>query len=632
MSAEDRHWQELFQELLETPGESAGAAGARPEAPDELNEMLFLTQQLQDLGQRQMPDADAALARARERVLQSIPAAVPDRGFALPPIQPPFWQRWRLALEAAMEWSPTPLIAALTIALVLGLMIFAADNARPGSPFYRVKIVADEMMQRLTPSEPDGGQTIIVQIVQESPTVQSPGQAHEQNTDVTPAVKASPVQQPTMMTQTPVNAVPVGPSSGGGEQQPPPQKEIATSVSTPVQSPTRRVVTPGARATQVVVTVAPATVVAKNDVTPAPTSPAINIATGGMAPLTVTAVPSAIMTATVKSPVIGVAGAAVISRTVTPVLTATMAVTDSPALTNTPLPVTTATPSPEATSMPAATNSPTVAPTHTPTVTSSPGVFATVTSVATRKPSRTVAPTATPKPTHKPSVEPELTATATPRPVVSTVQTQSSSAPVARTATPTATVKLKSAFGVIYRVRRKNGKVVGFYINRRYIRITKTTVVQGEIVAGGKAAVSYYTKKKRHYAASVVVTGAARSGAGREYQTLAGAIGRVRKVRGRIVGFYLNGRYIRMTKNTTVKGKIVSRKKAIVKYYTKKRRRYAVEVVVQGASKSKPAGKSPTPKPRATKPAVKPSRTPKPTAKPKPVSTPVRRSTATPAG
>ncbi len=628
MSAEDRHWQELFQELLETPGESAGAAGARPEAPDELNEMLFLTQQLQDLGQRQMPDADAALARARERVLQSIPAAVPDRGFALPPIQPPFWQRWRLALEAAMEWSPTPLIAALTIALVLGLMIFAADNARSGSPFYRVKIVADEMMQRLTPSEPDGGQTIIVQIVQESPTVQSPGQTHEQNTDVTPAVKASPVQQPTMMTQTPVNAVPGGPSSGGGEQQPPPQKENAT----PVQSPTRRVVTPGARATQVVVTVAPATVVAKNDVTPAPTSSASNIATGGMAPLTVTAVPPAIMTATVKSPVIGVAGAAVISRTVTPVSTATMAVTDSPALTNTPLPVTTATPSPEATPMPAATNSPTVAPTHTPTVTSSPGVFATVTSVATRKPSRTVAPTATPKPTHKPSVEPELTATATPRPVVSTVQTQSSSAPVARTATPTATVKLKSAFGVIYRVRRKNGKVVGFYINRRYIRVTKTTVVQGEIVAGGKAAVSYYTKKKRHYAASVVVTGAAKSGAGREYQTLAGAIGRVQKVRGRIVGFYLNGRYIRMTKNTTVKGKIVSRKKAIVKYYTKKRRRYAVEVVVQGASKSKPAGKSPTPKPRATKPAVKLSRTPKPTAMPKPVSTPVRRSTAAPAG
>lgn len=204
---------------------------------------------------------------------------------------------------------------------------------------------------------------------------------------------------------------------------------------------------------------------------------------------------------------------------------------------------------------------------------------------------------------------------------------------VVHTATPTATVKLESISGVIYGVRWKNGKVIGFYISRRYIRVTKTTAVKGEIAAGRKATVSYYTKKKRHYAVSIVVAGADKSGIGREYHTIAGTIGRVRKVRGRVVGFYLGGRYIRVTSKTDVTGKIVSRKKAVIKYYMKKRRRYAVEVVVQGASERKSVKKTPTPKPRATTPAIKPTRTPKSTSKPRtPSNAPVRRATVTPAG
>jgi len=179
------------------------------------------------------------------------------------------------------------------------------------------------------------------------------------------------------------------------------------------------------------------------------------------------------------------------------------------------------------------------------------------------------------------------------------------------------------------------GKVVGFYIKRRYIRLTSASVVTGKIAPRKKAIVTYYTKKKRHYAVSVVVKGA--SSEDDAYQTHTGTIGRVQKVRGRVVGFYIKGHYIRVTKATTVKGKIEPRKKAIVKYHTKKRRYYADEVIVQGAGKSESVRKTPTPKPRATKPAIKPTRTPKPPATrpprtPRPTSAPVRRPTATPAG
>jgi len=117
MSAEDRQWQDLFQEMLESSGKNARGDDTRNEAGDELDEMLFLAQQLQGLGRSKMPDSEAALARARERVLQSIPA--PARA----PAQPPFWRRWT---PPTFSWAPTALIAALAIALIFGLALFLA--------------------------------------------------------------------------------------------------------------------------------------------------------------------------------------------------------------------------------------------------------------------------------------------------------------------------------------------------------------------------------------------------------------------------------------------------------------------------------------------------------------------------
>lgn len=175
--------------------------------------------------------------------------------------------------------------------------------------------------------------------------------------------------------------------------------------------------------------------------------------------------------------------------------------------------------------------------------------------------------------------------------------------------------------------------MVGFYINRRYVRVTAETAIKGQIVPGKKATVKYYFRKRRRYAVSVVVKGASTVSDSRlEAKTAAGVIGRVRKKRGKVVGFFISGRYIRVTEKTVVKGKIASRKKAVVKYYTKNKRHYAVEVIV-GSAKRAPADKTPTPKPRVAKPTPTPKPSaPKPTPKPRPTSAPVRRPATTPAG
>ncbi len=165
MSNDDRRWQDLFEEMMEAPGRETGDADARGEMPDEMADFLLMARQLQDIGKQKMPDADAALNRARERVLASIPAPAA----ATAPAAPPIWQRWRLALAPvltpAMSWAPAMLIIALTFTVSLGIAIYASENALPNSPLYPVKQASEKALLLLTP--PDKREQRLVAINQE---------------------------------------------------------------------------------------------------------------------------------------------------------------------------------------------------------------------------------------------------------------------------------------------------------------------------------------------------------------------------------------------------------------------------------------------------------------------------------
>ena len=531
MSAEDRQWQDLFQEMLESSGKNARGDDTRNEAGDELDEMLFLAQQLQGLGRSKMPDSEAALARARERVLQSIPA--PARA----PAQPPFWRRWT---PPTFSWAPTALIAALAIALIFGLALFASGGARPGGPLYPVKQVASEIMRLLTPSEqPEKEHDQVVAYVSQTPSPPPTLASTANPTDISPVSKTPTLERP-QPTKIASATKPASTKSAGDDNE---------STETPKHPPEK---TPTPTATQRKSTVAPGLTPASPTATQKPT----------------------------------------IARTVIP---------------TTPAPAATAIASSTPTSSPViATGSSDGTPTITSTVTATP----------------TVEPTATPSPTPtrvKPTSPPVRPSGNGPGTTPHRAQ---------NTPQPTTTpVRTKTISGVIRRVIKARGKVIGFHVRGKYIRVTKDTVVKGKIVNGKKATVTYYAKKTRKkrqlYAVIVVVKNAATPTP--QYKKTSGVVSKVKRSKGKVVSLKIDEITIFLTGKTAIRGKIVEGKKATAIYYTKKKRHYAVKIVMKGAVKTPAAKKTPTPKPRKI---VRPTRVKALT--PRPTKAPVHRSTPKP--
>ncbi|HHB91336.1 MAG TPA: hypothetical protein ENK60_08530 [Anaerolineae bacterium] len=152
MSNDPRHLQDLFHEALESPEQfEAGGLGA---GENDLEGMLFLARELQALGRDAMPDAEAALARARERVLQSLPAAVPQAS-PQPRTEPqvPFWRRWQWAFAPAMAWAPAMMIFLLSLVILTAVSISASASAMPDSPLYAVKRTTEDVVLRMAPAE-----------------------------------------------------------------------------------------------------------------------------------------------------------------------------------------------------------------------------------------------------------------------------------------------------------------------------------------------------------------------------------------------------------------------------------------------------------------------------------------------
>ena len=158
MSLGERQLQELFQEMVEPPCEpqdgeiDAGMAGA-----EGLEEMLLLAQELRALGRETMPDAQASLDRARERVLQSLPAPLPRPAPQPRPVDaPPFWRRGRRALAPAMAWAPTALVLALTAVIFLAVTVSVSARAMPGSLLYPIKLTTENLTLRIVPKHQRG--------------------------------------------------------------------------------------------------------------------------------------------------------------------------------------------------------------------------------------------------------------------------------------------------------------------------------------------------------------------------------------------------------------------------------------------------------------------------------------------
>ncbi len=151
MSTDERRLHDLFQEMLETRDDFQ--TGESDASETGLEDMLFLARELQTLGRASMPDAQAALARARERVLQSLPAAPPQTSPQPQPQQRiPFWQRWGAVMAPAMAWAPATLIAFLAMVILLAVSISVSASAMPDSPFYPVKRTTENVALHMAPA------------------------------------------------------------------------------------------------------------------------------------------------------------------------------------------------------------------------------------------------------------------------------------------------------------------------------------------------------------------------------------------------------------------------------------------------------------------------------------------------
>ena len=458
MSTDERRLQDLFQEMLEAPESlDAGEFGAGEVGADGLEGMLFLARELQTLGQAPMPDAAPALARARERVLQSLPAAMPE---AKPAPKAPFWERWRLTLVPAMAWAPAALVVVLTLVILMAVTVSASAGAMPGSPFYPVKRTTENLALHLVPQDKRAvvedainyhraeeiqyarDRDIIVQVPYEGVVWGCQGHVCR--------IGAF------MVSMTPEMAAALKPGDRVRVviRVQPDDSLVALALApgrTPTPASTRRVATTGPKA------VGPDRVIKS-----LPTD-----------------TPAVVKVPPTKKPATGAKPA--------------KRPTKKPTAARKKAPVT-----PKPTSRPAATP-PRPRKLHTATLAPLPPPTAEPT--ATRPPTKTVAPTATPAPTRPPKATPKRkpnvgTATPVPRGTRVAPGTDRKRGEIQ---------SRKVIRGKIQRVYRARGRTVWIVIGRYRVYLTRETKIVGKIAVGRQATARTYVKNGRRYASKIVV-------------------------------------------------------------------------------------------------------------------------------
>ncbi len=152
MSTEDPRLYDLLQSLLESDLAEVQAFGAGDDLEDmleEVEELVSLAHQLQALGQRTMPNASAALARSRERVLHALPE--PLSTSASQSLAPVSRGAWPWSWTSAMRWAPVMAVFVLSFLIFMALTVSASARAMPDSPLYPVKRTAEALTLKLAP-------------------------------------------------------------------------------------------------------------------------------------------------------------------------------------------------------------------------------------------------------------------------------------------------------------------------------------------------------------------------------------------------------------------------------------------------------------------------------------------------
>ena len=634
MSTDERYWHDRLQDMLEASAKNAEAVGVRDEKADMLDDMLLLGRRLQSLGKQKMPDAGVALARIKERVLQSNLVAVPAS--ASPPFARRLFRRpWRLALAPAMARAPTAFIIALTLSILLGVSIFASGRALPNNALYPVKRTIERLALLMTP--PDQRDARLAAINQERAkeiliaqqrglSVTVPYEGEIQSCDGGTCIIGD------LAVQVPAEIADSLPLQAGARvtimvhvqpdkkllamavrlQQSAPQPGKLVAVA-PSREPNFVTVTPTSLA--LTATKAPPTKIptqksaAPIDSTPAAAQPG---ATKSVATKPAATKPAATKVAATKHAATKSLRKTVTSRssaaqrTKTPAAGRTIAVsTPTPAriiasggLSETP--TATMTLAPPLTPVVATPTSETVTtvsePTETPTATVAP----------TKRPTRTpvkltVVPTATKAiaiaivtPTQRPTKTPikatatkaAPTVTATPKPTETPTATvaptkRPTRTPVKLTVVPTATKAI--AIAIVTPTQRPTKTPIKATATKTAPTVTATPKPTKTPVRPTKTATSAIT---------VHTDGALTEGRG--YKVISGVIRRVYKSHNRVRWIRIGSRRIYFTKDAVIQGRVAKGRWAVVRIYVKNNRRYAASIVVK--LKKPKASVTPTPK------------------------------------
>ncbi|HEY53569.1 MAG TPA: hypothetical protein G4N94_08945, partial [Caldilineae bacterium] len=165
MKAHDKHFPDLFQQMVESPDQADSHLDATALTGKEVEEMTALVELTDRLRERAAPviNADSALSRARSRVLASVSAAPPvlAEAPALAPTPRPVrpaettpsaWQNLLdiFRVPAAPAWATASIAILLVLFLTTYTIIFVSATALPGDVLYPVKIAIEEILEFLT--------------------------------------------------------------------------------------------------------------------------------------------------------------------------------------------------------------------------------------------------------------------------------------------------------------------------------------------------------------------------------------------------------------------------------------------------------------------------------------------------
>ena len=670
---DERRWQDIFQEMLEASDLGPGDDGTRESEIDKLIDMLIMTQQLRKIGLQEMPDAQGALARARERVLQSVdePTHVSAPG--------PFSKHrlkdlWQHVWEPMSGFSPAPLAAAMVVFLALGIILYSSINAAPGSPLYPVRHLSESAMDLLR-TDADNLNTIAeIPAATKSEVIKSQVNRDNVNVRSLPLTRLSVALSSISHTGQEAKqlASPPGPtpiwitlaaaSSVSSSHRPPIVLILPPATPLPVTAARadNAIVNPwpappviaGARTSRNASVPMVAHNVSEPEQTPTQTQPRVVAQKEPAATKTGEKKKSATKIASQKNPTSTKAPArkkksstkAAKKKRLTPTRVVakkksapTRAAThESPSPTaaispNTPSPQTS--PSPN-------TSTPVVAIAVEVTATkeiSGPMLIAGAPASASSDAGAKTAPAATHDGTATkvvtatlvsttPEVMALVAASSTPesetqesgkaaaKPEKATVTaTQAPAATKTKTTKSTATpkAKTKAVQGKIAQIRWANGKIKSIRVGGNWYAITSKTVIKGKLKKGRFVQIKYVVKQNKRVALKITVKNKTQ-----KYKSTGGKIRRIYKVKGKVRAVLIGRYWYTFTSKTKVKGKVAVGKRAVVQYYPRGWGRYVVSIVLDGSAK-KPVKKkatatsapSPTSVPTATSPA-----TPNPTS------------------